>query len=259
MNFSEASDVTIVITSCNRFDLLQKTIESLDDFAQYPIKKVIIIEDSGSKAVCEVVPESWRVHTEVIINTDKLGQLASIDKAYESVDTNFIFHCEDDWEFYRPGFIGESREILLDRKEIVLVRLRSFYYDIKQRYPFHYLGQRGKEKGIAFYQLKSTDPDWQGFSFNPGLLRKSDYLRVAPYGRFESSSRGESQVSNEFNDLGLNVVVLENDACAHIGFGSHVLVESEKKVAARKKKIRQYRYVFLFLIGLVIGYYLSVL
>jgi len=29
-----------------------------------------------------------------------IGQIKSIDKAYSMVDTEYIFHCEDDWEFY---------------------------------------------------------------------------------------------------------------------------------------------------------------
>lgn len=258
MNFSDDSDVTIVITSCNRFDLLNQTLVSLDNYVNYPIKKIIIIEDSGSEQVSNAVPDSLKKNTQIIVNKEKLGQLASIDKAYEFVDTEYIFHCEDDWEFYRPDFIFESREILMSRRDIVLVRLRSFYYDIKQYYPFHYLEDRQKEKGIAFYQLKSTNPEWQGFSFNPGLIRKCDYLEVAPYDRFESAPKGESNISKEFDKLGFQTVLLENDACAHIGFGSHVLSDSERANAARKKNIRQFKYIFLFILGLIIGYLLRI-
>jgi hypothetical protein len=39
-------EVTLVITSCNRIDLLKKTIASFERFNTYPIKKAIIIEDS---------------------------------------------------------------------------------------------------------------------------------------------------------------------------------------------------------------------
>lgn len=48
MKFSLKSDVTLVITSCNRFDLLKKTIESFSRNNTYPIREVIIIEDSGN-------------------------------------------------------------------------------------------------------------------------------------------------------------------------------------------------------------------
>ena len=39
-------DVSLVITSCGRFDLLEKTLDSFFRYNTYPIKKVIITEDS---------------------------------------------------------------------------------------------------------------------------------------------------------------------------------------------------------------------
>ncbi|MGO2120993.1 MAG: glycosyltransferase family 2 protein, partial [Psychrobacter sp.] len=80
MQFSDSSDITLVITSCGRFDLLKRTLESLDKYIEYPIMKVIITEDSGSSDVHLTIPEQWKLHTDVIINDVKLGQLASIDK-----------------------------------------------------------------------------------------------------------------------------------------------------------------------------------
>ena len=39
-------EVSLVITSCGRFDLLKKTLDSFFEKNTYPIKKIIIIEDS---------------------------------------------------------------------------------------------------------------------------------------------------------------------------------------------------------------------
>lgn len=253
MLFSEKSDVTIVITSCGRFDLLKRTLESLDKYIDYPIKKVIITEDSGSDDVYLAVPNNLKKNTEIIVNKVKLGQLASIDAAYKFVQTPYIFHCEDDWEFYRYQFIIDSLEVLNNYKEVDVVRLRSFYYDIAPHYPFHFLGDREVINKVAFYELGSTDPLWKGFSFNPGLRRMVDYKKVAPYARFESSSKGESGISIESSNLNMRTVLLENDACSHIGYGNHVLTGSERYIQAKKKKVRQFRYAALFLLGLFIG------
>lgn len=253
MQFSDSSDITLVITSCGRFDLLKRTLESLDKYIEYPIMKVIITEDSGSSDVHLTIPEQWKLHTDVIINDVKLGQLASIDKAYELVKTSYIFHCEDDWEFYRTNFISDSLKILTTYPEVDVVRLRSYYYDIAPHYPFHFLGEREVVGSIPFYKLDSTDPLWRGFSFNPGLRRLADYKKVAPYARFESSSKGESGISIEFHNLNMRTVLLENDACAHIGYGNHVITDSERLVQAKKKKVHQFRYVGLFILGIIIG------
>jgi len=253
MLFSEKSDVTIVITSCGRFDLLKRTLESLDKYVDYPIMKVIITEDSGSDDVHLTIPNNWKENTEIIVNKVKLGQLASIDAAYKMVQTPYVFHCEDDWEFYRYQFITDSLEVLNNYKEVDLVRLRSFYYDIAPHYPFHFLGCREVINKVAFYELDSKDALWKGFSFNPGLRRITDYEKVAPYARFESSSKGESSISVELSNLNMRTVLLENDACSHIGYGDHVLVDSERLVQAKKKKVRQFRYIGLFILGIVIG------
>jgi len=40
------NDVSLVITSCGRFDLLERTLDSFFKYNTYPIKEVIITEDS---------------------------------------------------------------------------------------------------------------------------------------------------------------------------------------------------------------------
>ena len=62
---------------------------------------------------------------QVIVNRPSLGQIASIDKAYATVTTPYIFHCEDDWRFFRSGFIESSLALLqLDRSISVVCSRR---------------------------------------------------------------------------------------------------------------------------------------
>ena len=83
MQFSDQSNITLVVTSCGRFDLLKRTLESFDLFNTADIREVFITEDSGDEAVRLAIPEHWRSHCKFLINRPKLGQLASIDLAYE--------------------------------------------------------------------------------------------------------------------------------------------------------------------------------
>lgn len=238
MIFSLESDVTIVITSCGRLDLLKTTLQTLDKNNTYPIKKVIITEDAGKNDVINAIPKHWEEYTTFLINPQNLGQLACIDKAYEQVDTPYIFHCEDDWEFYRPGFIEDSMMILQEQPQTMMVWLRSFYHDIQPRHSFHYLGNREtiKNERGAFYEIKSNSQEWRGFSFNPGLRRLSDYQKIAPVNRFESSGSGESKLSIEYEQMGMRAVILENDAVAHLGYNYHVITNSDIANFKRKKK-----------------------
>ena len=47
MLFSESSEITLMVTSCGRFDLLKRTLETFDRFNTAPIREVFITEDAG--------------------------------------------------------------------------------------------------------------------------------------------------------------------------------------------------------------------
>ncbi|WP_340613786.1 glycosyltransferase family 2 protein [Xenorhabdus thailandensis] len=238
MIFSDKSDVTIVITSCGRFDLLTKTLQSLDKHNTYPVKKVLITEDSGNKKIVKVIPEHWQHHCEIIVNNPKLGQIKSIDLAYGKVDTQYIFHCEDDWIFYRDNFIEDSRLLLEKNNEILQVWLRDFDKDVKINYPFHYPSNPQSICGIDFSVLESNDKVWKGFSFNPGLRRKSDYLKIAPYYVGKDFGEAEAYISKLYYEKGMYAVILKNSATKHIGWDQHVINKNDifhKRNKTRKK------------------------
>src|SRR5262245_35379041 len=117
------ADITFVLTSCGRFDLLKETLSSF--FAQNtaPIARYLLIEDSGDESVRKVAAR-FPFHIEVMVNRPSLGQIASIDKAYATVTTPYIFHCEDDWRFFRAGFVEESLSLLKHDPSISVVCCR---------------------------------------------------------------------------------------------------------------------------------------
>lgn len=252
MIFSKDSDVTLVVTSCGRFDLLKQTLASIDTFNNTPIREVFITEDSGEKAVEDCIPEHWREHVTFFVNVPRLGQLRSIDLAYSHVKTPWVFHCEDDWAFYRPDFIEDSRVLLDADPQALQVWLRSYVHDLAIHSPYVYLGERQIVEGISFYRVGSHKTDWQGFSFNPGLRRLADYQRHAPY----SGHVGEKDLSQLYACEDRYALILENDAVLHTGFGGHVSVPEERVKKARRKKHERLRLGLVFVVGLVCGVFL---
>jgi hypothetical protein len=247
--FSKDSDITLVVTSCGRFDLLTQTLASFDAFNSTPIREVFITEDSGDQAVQACIPEHWRECTTFFVNEPRLGQLRSIDLAYSHVKTSWVFHCEDDWAFYRPGFIEESRVLLEADPQALQVWLRSFAHDLAIHSPYVYLGGREVVEGIACYRVGSHKEEWQGFSFNPGLRRLVDYQRYAPYAQYA----GEKDLSRLYADEQRHALILENDAVLHTGFGEHVSVPEERAKKVRRKKHERLRLVLAFIFGVVFG------
>ena len=165
-------EYTLVITSCNRHPLLLRTLDSFIQYSDVKPKATIIVEDGGVNAPdwikCE--HQTRNLPNKVwITNNPKLGQVGSIDRAYSEVTTEYIFHCEDDWEFLAPGFIFKSYEILNTYPHISQVNLRgdSWGHTLVNdpRYPF-----------------KIAEPGWGGgyggLAWNPGLRRLSDYKNV---------------------------------------------------------------------------------
>lgn len=195
--------ITCVITSCNRIALLRQTIQSLTKY--YSFAEIIIIEDGGA-----VLTEFEKHGTKVIYNTPKLGQIRSIDIAYSFVKTPYIFHCEDDWEFYRGGFIEESLTILETYPSILQVHLRE--QNDMNGHPILKLQNR--------FDLVDTNYNWKGFSFNPGLRRLSDYK---PYTKIvgnpskTSSPKDEQKLGQYYFEKGYITAILKQGAVRHIG------------------------------------------
>jgi hypothetical protein len=89
-----------------------------------------------------------------------MGQVSSIDKAYAEVTTPYIMHCEDDWEFYRFGFVEASLEVLEKYDNILQVWIRA-HHDTNG-HPIVKLAQFDVATMSANYE-------WCGFSWNRGV------------------------------------------------------------------------------------------
>jgi hypothetical protein len=196
-------EYSVVLTSCNRHDLLRVTLDSFIKYADVKPVATIIIEDGGVDApswlYCDHQNQNLPNKT-WITNRPKRGQVASIDLGYSLVKTDLIFHCECDWQFIDTGFIRASYDILRQYSGISQVDLRGPAWGHTlvddPRYPF-----------------KIAEPGWGGgyggLAWNPGLRRLSDYKRV--FGTFmehrtpaEKHSDDEAQRMASLNMSGIN-------------------------------------------------------
>ena len=204
----------LIVTSCRRFDLLCTTLKSFKEFADTPPRTVIVIEDSDLE---EVKTETLAIFPDaIVINNDpQIGQMASIDKAYSYATSDYIFHCEDDWEFFRGNFIVESKKILdhLPKASMVSLRPRSELNPKVRNQPKQTI------KGLEYFVADpNAHPEYFGYSFNPGLRRLKDFKETPSINSFKS----EAEVSLNFKQRGLYLAYLENAAVRHIGDERHV-------------------------------------
>jgi len=198
---------TLVVTSCGRFDLLDKTLASFYKHVDYMPVKIVLTEDSG-----QPVPSWLADEVDILFNPNhRVGQILSIDRAYQLVDTNYVFHCEDDWEFTSSGFIEESLEYLNTEPNIINHWLRS--PDDTNGHPH----REGKMK----FNYKSM---WHGFTFNPTLKRMSDYIPYSKITTFNPRKPRESEatIGRYYYNKGYHATIGSKGYVRHIGDGRTV-------------------------------------
>lgn len=187
------NEVTFVLTACGRIDLLEQTLDSFFEYNTYPIKRFIITEDSADAKVfeeCKLLNKrKYNNQLEWIFNHEKLGQAKSIDTAYKRVDTPYVFHCEEDWKFYRHGFIEDSIRVLSATPKILQAWIRPKNDRILNPISDKIININGINCRVVMpvsFKTGDKNPDgsemvvlnYMGFSWNPGLKRMSDYYAL---------------------------------------------------------------------------------
>lgn len=220
----QTSEVTCILTSCNRFDLLERTIETFCVHNTYPITDFIIYEDSGVK-VPEYLYELYPF-IKWITPKERTGQIVALDTLWGEVKTQYAFTIEDDWEFIEKGFIEASMRVLEFDDRVLMCWLHEKdgaqpiqWTDTMQYEP----GEGGQKYGI----LKPSGGLWAGTRFSPALKRKSDYKQIAYYGHHTTFERNkpwkaEAAISQVYHKLGFVGAILPKIYIKHIGEARHV-------------------------------------
>ena len=145
-----------------------------------------------------------------IIGGARVGLINSADALMEKVNTDWVFWMEDDWEFYRSGFIEESLKIMNGKPNILQVWLRD----------------RNDTNGHPLSgDFLSTSYRWRGFSFNPGLRRLSDWKRLGSYRQAVGLKEGagaEQRIGFRYYRMGYKAAISQQGYVRHIGDGRHV-------------------------------------
>jgi hypothetical protein len=226
------AEVTFVLTSCGRQDLLEVTLDSFLHCNTYPIPEFIIIEDGVGELNDRLITK-YRYYPFRWLNTKiRLGQIAAIDIAYGHVRTDYIFHCEDDWEFTSYGFIEKSLTILEANNDILQVYLRALT-DVNG-HPI--LDEIHLARGVP-YRLLSHNYEtenfgtWHGLSWNPGLRRRREYELIGSFGSLDSEGSKvpwmvEREGSEFYQKHGYYAAILsDNDGkgyVRHLGDERHI-------------------------------------
>jgi hypothetical protein len=213
----QSKEVTCILTSCGRFDLLAVTLETFFKFNEYPIKEFYIYEDSGQPVPIEL--KTLYPFIKWFEPKIRNGQIVALDTLWQAVETPYTFTMEDDWATYMGGFIEASMAILEEHPKIMQVWLRE--KEDTNQHPVIYTA--GQNYGI----MASNNGLWAGTCFNPSLKRKADYDLIKSYGKHTQFSqkqpwKAEAAISQLYNRLGFKAAILLQGYIKHIGYNRHV-------------------------------------
>jgi hypothetical protein len=171
-----SKETTLCLTAGGRPDLLDQTLKSLLSHNRHFFSDFCFVNDFGDEDTNSVilhhVPQA-----RLFSHAAQKGHHYSIDEMYASVETPFIFHCEDDWLFDPVAFIPGCFQVLLSDKNVSQVTVRDAECaKVSGILPEQVTCSAGDQK----YE-KSRNPrikDWGHYSFNPSLCEKTYGLRL---------------------------------------------------------------------------------
>jgi hypothetical protein len=172
-------ETSIVLTSCDRLDLLERTLSSFLTFNTHPIKELIIRDDSG---ISEIWGDTGELLMDLrlpfpfrLLEVGQLGQTESIDVMMHTASTPYIIHMEDDWDFY-GDFVGRAIEVLEKDERVVQVWVRPLE-DFRLK-PGNLKWEKDGDKDYAYLIPHGASNGW---SFNPHVRRLKDWKPYTSY------------------------------------------------------------------------------
>lgn len=206
------SDTTTFVLSCDRLDVLDKTLKSFLETRDY-ITKMVIVDDSARDGVFETLVERYGEFSDVICFPKNRSQWWAMDFMVSYCDTDYIFYLEDDWELIKPGYLNQSKEILQKYRNIGTVDIswRTFEWEGHDCYEKELIDNQfywKKPWKISDYHLH-----WYGWVGSPNLKRRDDLILL---GRVEKW-HNEWNIDRRFLSLGFKAVFLNGEYARHLG------------------------------------------
>lgn len=227
--------VTLTITTCKRFNLLEQTLNSFINCCKDidKIDKWFCIDDNSSEEDRNKMKKLYPFFTFYFKSLEEKGHPRSMNIIKNKVKTPYIFHLEDDWRFFNQRFyISECMEVLGQDRKIGQCLINKNYGEIGEnkivggifkttptglRYYIHEFCSTENEKKI-FSEKYGTGPScnyWPHFSFRPSLIRKSVLDDLGDFNEY--ISHFEMDYSRKYSNKGYISAFLESIYCTHIG------------------------------------------
>ena len=228
--------VTLTITTCKRFDLFEKTINSiLNCFDIDKIDKWLCVDDNSSIEDQNKMKTLYPFFKFYFKNSDEKGHSKSMNIIKNNITTPYILHLEDDWVFYKKrNYITEALSVLYQDSKYGQCLFNKNYGEIPDdlfrikggdfqktndgfRFYIHEHAETDKEieEWVKKYQSGLSCYYWPHFSFRPSLLKTKIINNIGNYN--EECEHFEREYALRYINNGYISTFFEDNNCIHIG------------------------------------------
>ena len=197
-------NLVFTITTCKRVDLF---IETMNNFIYFckdieSIERWYCIDDNSSFKDREIMKKTFPFFEFKLKHISQKGHIKSLNWIWKNVNSKYIFHMEDDWEFSFPFKIIELLNVIIKQKlhQLILIdrignhtKLCKLENNLDAVFKYNYNSNHCKKPLLnkKYDQFLSLDNNkntpisnywwWPGFSLNPSILNLEWFIKNIGY------------------------------------------------------------------------------
>ena len=235
---SQKSDVPLVtmsITTCKRFDLFEKTINSFINCCD--IEKIdnwICVDDNSSEEDRKKMQNLYPFFTFIFKTPYQKGHVQSMNIIRSLAKTPYLLHMEDDFKFFvKREYIKDALDVLSCNNKIgqclfnknyteteddIVVKGGEFFQTDKGfRYYIHeFVDTPEKMRSWIIKHGNSLSSNyWPHFSFRPSVIRTEIFKELGEFN--VEAEHFELDYSRRYSSKGYISAFFEGLYCIHIG------------------------------------------
>ncbi len=254
-NNKSKNGIVFTITSCKRFDLFQKSMNSVLNAVKdlNCVDRFICIDDNSSEEDRYQMQKLYPFFEFVFKGEEEKGHSKSMNIILDMLDssTKYIFHMEDDWTFLRKSkYIQKSIKALNAQANFGQIFFNKNYAEkishyniyggipIKDgKYLIHEYGE-DLHKGIIppeeYLPYYLTCSYWEHFSLRPSITKKEVFDKV---GKFDDEVSFEKKYAKRY--ISKEYVSIFHNSIDMVHTGKHTL-DKDRDNAYSLNSIKQW-------------------
>lgn len=236
--------ILLSMTSCKRFDLFQKTVNSFLKCCLdlHLLTEFLVVDDNSSDVDRQLMLKKYPFIHFIFKSESEKGHVKSMNIIRSYLLQNkfdFLFHLEDDWSFFRKDFFfNKCIDILSSNPSYGQCLLNYHYAEVSEQQVRGGFARSIPSSNKEYYDLKFfehqyiKDPIersnfhktlkpgqgsscyWPHFSFRVGMTKTKVFEDI---GVFNPVNHFEMEYANRYFDKGFITCYFDSLYCSHTG------------------------------------------